>query len=156
MSAKEQEKDMTIGGETAKQPKRSRKGLWIALGVVVLIVVIVSLTGKSRTDPRETAYSLIPEIMETLESEGYIGLGYEKPVYPAYGAEGVTVTDLNSAEEHDGYTFRMYRVEGTVGVTTLLGARLDMTYSVLVGLDKDYADSGVYYYSCEGGTLFDQ
>ena len=155
MSTEEQEKDVTIGAETAPKPKKSRKGLWIALGLV-LIVVIVSLTGKSRTDPRETAYGLIPEIMETLEEEGYIGLGYEKPVYPDYGAEGVTVTDLSSTEEHDGYTFRMYRVEGTVGVTTLFGTRLDMTYSVLVGLDKDYASSGIYYYSCEGGTLFDQ
>lgn len=156
MRTEEQEKDMTIGEDTAKKPKKSRKGLWIALVAVVLIVVIVSFSGKSRADPRETVYGLIPEIMEALEEEGHIGLGYEKPVYPAYGAEGVTVTDLNSTEEHDGYTFRMYRVEGTVGVTTLFGTRLDMTYSVLVGLDKDYAGSGVYYYSCEGGTLFDQ
>ena len=156
MRTEEQEKDVTIGEETAKKPKKARKGLWIALGAVVLIVVIVSLTGKSKADPRETVYGLIPEIMETLEEEGYIGLGYEKPVYPDYGAEGVTVTDLNSTEEHDGYTFRMYRVEGTVGVTTIFGTRLDMTYSVLVGLDKEYADSGIYYYSCEGGTLFDQ
>ena len=133
-----------------KNPAPCKAGRGNKLLAAIAIAVVALLVIGNRRDDRKVVYELIPEIFEAED----IALGYGKAVFPKYGSDKIEIVALGYTENHDGDTFEMYQVNGSVGITSAFGTEHDIPYQMKVGIDKDFNDTGRYYYILEEGLLF--